>query len=131
VLERAFGNPKRERRNADTARVQRAHEIVESFALGTKQVLGGNLDVLEHQRPCVRRPPPQLVLFSSGAEAGHRWERSIMSDAKAISLLEIACLLRDDKSADALGSNARLSDGCHDEYLPYAPVSNEDFRAVE
>src|SRR5579871_1329308 len=93
-LERALGDSERERRQPDTAAIQRPHEVRKPCPFLSQSVLDRHFDVLEDEPPGIRGSPSQLVLFLRRPESGERRERRIVADAYGACFLEIRCLFR-------------------------------------
>ena len=62
-------------------------KLHEPRAFVAEQILGRNFDVLHDQLARVRRAPAELVLLLAGAEALHRRQRRLVSDADGLARL--------------------------------------------
>jgi hypothetical protein len=111
VLERAQRQPGHLRRDTDAAFVQKADGVLISLALLAKQVLAGDLDVVEVDDACAGRLDAELLL--------------LLCDAEAL------CALLDDKRCDALVLLLGRQVGEHDEEIGFHAVGDPHLAAAD
>ena len=77
----AFGDPQRQRGDADPTGVQRLQELHEALSPGAQHVLLGDDGVLEMQGPSVAGPPSHFFFFLAGGESADPGQLIGVTDA--------------------------------------------------
>src|SRR5207253_344193 len=76
--------------------------------------------------------PAQFVLLLRGEHAGTLGERGLVSDAHALRVLQVACVLGDDERRDAVRlRGGEIGTGGDHEDLPYPGMRDEDLGPVQ